>query len=86
MGIVTYVAVVRVTGEMSIMGRYIADAGVESWQSDLGNGSLATVLSKFWEFMSQVRQWSNQQFDSQNLCQAKGQRQEDTSRLTGGKQ
>lgn len=83
---VIYVAEVRVTGEMSIMGRYIADASMESWQSDLGNGSLATVLSKFWEFMSQVRQWSNQQFDSQNLCQAKDQMQEDTSRLTGGKQ
>lgn len=71
MGIGTHVAEVRITGEMSVMGRYIADAHVGSWQPDLGNGSLVTVLSKFWELISQVRQWSKQQFDTQNLFQAK---------------
>lgn len=40
MGIVTQAAEVRITGEVSVMGRYIADAHVGSWQPDLGNGSL----------------------------------------------
>ena len=67
MHVVTHVAEVKITGEMSIMG----DAHVGSWQPDLRNGSLVSVLSEFWELISQVRQWSNQQFDIQDLFQPK---------------